>query len=177
LFRCAHVRPLGGCRRVYGHDPAHHADELCRLVARRVRGGVYLGRAAVSEINPIYYSTPEPRFHADLVPYRASAAAGYRAGDLSQANLDQALGRGCVNCLTYPEEVILVHRGQADKYVPGGAEVAAEPAVAAAVEHQPSPEFASVERYTAFPIAAEPEPAELAGSDAAEAEVSLAAAD
>jgi hypothetical protein len=140
-------------------------------------GGVYLGRAAVSEINPIYYSTPEPRFHADLVPYRASAAAGYRAGDLSQANLDQALGRTCVNCLTYPEEVILVHRGQADKYVPGGAEVAAAPAVAAVVEHQPSPEFASVERYTAFPVAAEPEPAELAGSDAAEAEVSLAAAD
>ena len=31
-------------------------------------GGVYLGRSAISEINPAYYDEPEPRFHADLVP-------------------------------------------------------------------------------------------------------------
>jgi hypothetical protein len=141
-------------------------------------GGVYLGRAAVSEINPLYYTQPETRFHADLVPYRPSEAAGYRAGELTQANLDQAFGRGCVNCLAYPEEVVLVHRGQAGKYLAGGADIAAaEPASAVAVEQEPSPEFAALAPYTAFPIAAEPEQAEVqspAVEDQAEAEITLA---
>ena len=115
-------------------------------------GGVYLGRSAVAEINPVHFQEPETRFHADLVPYRPTEAAGYRAGDLSQANLDQALGRGCVNCLTYPEEVILVHRGQDSKYVPGRAELAPEPVATVAVEQAPVPEFAAVERYTSYRI-------------------------
>ena len=142
-------------------------------------GGVYLGRAAVSEINPLYYSKPETRFHADLVPYRPSEAAGYRAGDLTQANLDQALGRGCINCLTYPEEVVLVHRGRADKYLPGGAEIAAEPVAAVATEQESSPEFAALAPYTNFPIAAEAERAEtqVAEGDQPEEEVTLASAE
>ncbi len=139
------------------------------LAVAGTTGGVYLGRAAVAEINPLYFAEPETRFHADLVPYRPTEAAGYRAGDLTQANLDQALGRGCVNCLTYPEQVVLVHRGQADKYVPGGAEIAAVPIEPAAIEQAPSPEFASVARYTNYPVVAEDaEPT---------AEIELAAAD
>ncbi len=142
-------------------------------------GGVYLGRAAVAEINPLYYSQPETRFHADMVPYRPSEAAGYRAGELSQANLDQALGRGCVGCLTYPEEVILVHRGQAEKYVGGGAEIAAEPVQVAAVEQTPQPEFAAVERYTSYPVVAEaelPQEAEV-GETAPQVELAAASED
>jgi hypothetical protein len=135
-------------------------------------GGVYLGRAAVAEINPIYYDEPETRFHADLVPYRPTEAAGYQAGDLSAAELDQALGRGCVNCLTYPEEVVLVHRGgSAAKYAVGYGEVSAEPVQAAAYQPTPPPEFAAVERYTSYPVAPEADPTEPAG------EVELAAAD
>jgi hypothetical protein len=130
--------------------------------------GIYLGKAAISEINPIYYDEPEARFHGDLVPYRPTEAAGYQAGDLTAANLEQALGTGCVGCRTYPEEVILVHRGRADKYAPGGADLSIEPISAVAVEQTPSPEFAAVERYASYPIAQQ---AELATEGPAEIEL------
>jgi hypothetical protein len=36
--------------------------------------GIQLGYSAIAEIDPIYYSQPETRFHADLSPYRPSTA-------------------------------------------------------------------------------------------------------
>lgn len=145
---------------------------LAALIVTGTAAGVYLGKAAVAEINPIYYSEPEARFHGELVPYRPTQTAGYQAGDPSNANLEQALGRGCVGCRTYPEEVILVHRGTSDKYVPGGADVAEEPVQTVAYEQTVSPEFAAVERYASYPVTAAVEtPAE------APAEVELASAE
>ncbi|HEX8443228.1 MAG TPA: hypothetical protein VF631_06250 [Allosphingosinicella sp.] len=145
---------------------------LAALALAGTGTGIYLGKAAVAEINPIYYSEPEARFHSDLAPYRATEASGYQAGDLSVANLNQALGSGCIGCRTYPEEVILVHRGRADKYVPGGADVSVEPVAAVQVEQAHSPEFAAVERYATYPITQE---AEIAPE--APVEIELAAAE
>jgi hypothetical protein len=136
--------------------------------------GIYLGKAAVSEINPIYYSERPDTFHGDLVPYRPQAAsevAVYRAGQLTPAELDQALGTGCIGCRTYPEE----YRPQQDPAVepyPSQEAQSAAPAVQLAVydpeAERPAREadFASVERYASYPVAAETE---------ASAEVELAA--
>lgn len=125
---------------------------LALLAAVGAGTGVYLGRAAVAEINPAYFSEPESRFHGDLVPYGGAGTAGYRAGELSSANLDQALGKSCVGCRAYPEEVVLVHRGTAGKAEVGYAEMASEPVRAVAYEQTPTPEFAAVERYSSYPV-------------------------
>jgi hypothetical protein len=122
------------------------------LAAAGVGTGIYLGKAAVAEINPMYFSEPETRFHGDLVPYRAAETAGYRAGELSAANLDGALGTGCIGCRTYPEDVVLVHRATSGKAEFGYAEVASEPVQAVAYEQTPIPEFAAVERYSSYPV-------------------------
>ncbi len=145
---------------------------LAALALTGTGAGIYLGRAAVAEINPIYYSEPEARFHGDLVPYRPTQAAGYQAGELSTANLEQALGRGCVGCRDYPEEVVLVHRGSAGKIMAQPAETSADPVQAVAYQQASSAEFASVERYTSYPVAAEP-----AAAPVETAQVELATAD
>jgi hypothetical protein len=33
--------------------------------------GLYLGNSAISEINPLYFTDPPSRFHADLTPTAA----------------------------------------------------------------------------------------------------------
>jgi hypothetical protein len=137
--------------------------------------GLYLGKAAVAEINPIYYSERPDTFHGDLVPYRPQAAtevAVYRAGQLTPAELSQALGTGCIGCRTYPEE----YRPQQDPAVEpyrSQETPAAAPAVQLAVydpeAERPAREadFASVERYASYQVAAGTE---------APAQVELAAA-
>ena len=132
---------------------------LAALALTGTAGGIYLGRAAVAEIDPMYFSQAETRFHADLVPHRLGQAAGYQAGDLSQANLDQALGRGCVNCLTYPEEV-LVHRASAEKYLPAPADFDPKPIEVAPAEVSAPAEFAAVHPYMSYPVAAQTVPVE-----------------
>lgn len=120
--------------------------------------GVYLGRSAVAEINPAYYDEPETRFHADLVPDRPSfdAPPVRRAGYLTQAETNQALGRGCVGCLTYPEEYYPVHDSSVDKYQPSYAEMVETPAPQPAVD-TPDPQdeeravdFAVIQRYAGY---------------------------
>ena len=143
---------------------------LAALALAGTGAGVYLGKAAISEINPLYFNEPEARFHGDLVPHRPTEAAGYQAGDLTAANMEQALGSGCIGCRAYPEEVVLVHRGRADKYAPGGADFSVEPMPAVAVEQVPSPEFAAVERYATYPIAQQ---AEMVAEAPAEIELAV----
>jgi hypothetical protein len=126
---------------------------LAALALAGTAGGLYLGKAAVAEINPIYYDRPEARFHADLVPNRPVEPAGYQAGQLTAANIEQALGKNCVGCRDYPEEVVLVHRGTEGKAEYGYAEVVSEPVQAVVYEQAPAAEFASVERYTSYPVA------------------------
>ena len=136
--------------------------------------GVFLGRAAVSEINPIYFSERADTFHGDLVAYRPQVAGEadiYRAGQLSPAEMAQALGTGCVGCRTYPEE----YRPRQDPAVEPERyrELSSDAPVQLAVydpqadEAGRSADFAQVERYSSYPVAAAAE---------APAEVELAAA-
>ena len=67
--------------------------------------GVWLGKSAVSEINPIYFSEPEARFHADLSPHRSPDWAQVQAAELQQAGMGEDYGRFCLGCIDYPEEV------------------------------------------------------------------------
>ena len=141
--------------------------------------GVYLGRAAVAEINPAYFNEPEPRFHSDLVANRPSwsSPSVYRAGQLSPAEAEQALGKGCVGCRTYPEEYYPVHDSSVDKYQPGYAEVVEAPIAEHAVyqaeaqDEGRAADFAAVERYSSYAVAEAPAQEQASG-----AEVELAAA-
>lgn len=103
--------------------------------------GVYLGRSAVAEIDPAYYtSTPERRWHADLSPGHSLSGGApiVRAGALSPAELDQALGRGCVGCRTYPEEYLPIHASDEDGYRLGWAAVEEAPVGETAAQVQPT---------------------------------------
>lgn len=139
--------------------------------------GVYLGKAAVSEINPVYYSERPATFHGDLVPYRPQAAsevAVYRAGQLTPAEMAQALGTGCVGCRTYPEEYVPQQDPAVEPY--RSAELQREaPRLELAVyeprqeQEERAADIATVERYADYPVAAE-------AKEAPAAEVELASA-
>ena len=142
-------------------------------------GGVYLGRSAISEINPAYYDEPEPRFHADLVPNPPGFEAPpvHEAGYLSPSDTYAALGSGCVNCRAYPEDLYPVHDSSVDKYQPGYAEMIEAPApqpAPYAVDPQEEAEriadFATIQLYAGDSATAEEE----GGEPAAMAQVELA---
>jgi hypothetical protein len=71
------------------------------LAVAGVGTGIYLGQAAIAEIDPMYFEKPPTRFHADLSPYRPSDSA--RRSMLASAE-EPSLGTACVGCRTYPEE-------------------------------------------------------------------------
>lgn len=81
--------------------------------------GVWLGKSAVSEINPIYYSEPEARFHADLSPYRSPDWAKVQAAELQQAGMGEDYGRFCLGCIDYPEEVHFARSREPDGWDDG----------------------------------------------------------
>jgi hypothetical protein len=121
--------------------------------------GVHLGRSAVAEINPAYFSEPETRFHADLVPYRAPDWAQVQVTEYQDAALAQGLGTGCVGCREYPEEYFPAHDSAVDGYEDGGA---ASIQYAATETYQgepeaadPDPEWEQVVRYASYPVSAE----------------------
>ena len=65
-------------------------------------GGIWLGHSAVDQVNPFFFSEPEPRFHADQVPYRSPDWAQVRA-------TEEALSAGseivsCIGCRNWPQE-------------------------------------------------------------------------
>lgn len=104
-----------------------------------VGAGVHLGRSAIAEINPIYYSEAPTRFHADLSPYRSTGSAP--SISLAQGG-DAPIAGDCVGCRTYPEEYYPIHDASIDRYSSDYAlssDVAPAPAAAEAAE-EPSPE-------------------------------------
>jgi len=115
--------------------------------------GVQLGRSAIAEIDPIYYSERPTRFHADLVPNPPSDSPPNIT--LAQADQNAALGTGCVGCRTYPEEYYPIHDASIDRYSSGYARDAdAAPALAVLETEEPDPEairlrddMERVERY------------------------------
>ncbi|MEA3053178.1 MAG: hypothetical protein QOG72_2081 [Sphingomonadales bacterium] len=115
--------------------------------------GVYLGRSAIAEINPVHFHAPETRFHADLVPYRSPDWAQVQVGEYQQAALVTGLGDGCIGCRDYPVEYYPRHDPAVDASAsaPGPALEFAE----AAPEPERDPELARVERYASYPLTAD----------------------
>ena len=134
--------------------------------------GIWLGKSAVSEINPLYYQERETRFHADLNPYQSPDWAKVQTSELQQASAGEDYGRFCLGCSEYPQEVYFARSREADGLEDGWAASAsyAEPEVyAASAETAPveqaDPEWRRVELYANARVSAdEPEraPAEPA---------------
>lgn len=128
--------------------------------------GINLGRSAISEINPAYFSEPETRFHADLSPYSSPDwAQGQPAGYLAaqQPVLVGELGSGCVGCRDYPVEYVPAHDPAVDGYADGYAASAAQPAQVVIVETPaPDPDRERIQLYASYPVSGEERPAESA---------------
>ena len=64
--------------------------------------GIWLGNSSVGLINPIYYSEPETRFHADL----AAQPPNWEQVQVAETDaMAEGIGTGCIKCRDYPEEV------------------------------------------------------------------------
>jgi hypothetical protein len=138
--------------------------------------GVHLGRSAIAEINPAYFSEREAGFHADLSPYRSPDWAQVQVTEYQQAALVQGLGDGCVGCREYPEEYYPRHDPAVDGLEDGWAASARseEPIETIAAEPASNPEWERVERYASYPVSADEQQAE---SDAELTEAIYAATD
>jgi hypothetical protein len=143
--------------------------------------GVNLGRSAISEINPAYFSDPEDAFHSDLVPYRSPdwaqvQAAEYRAAQ--QPVLVGELGSGCIGCRDYPVEYVPRHDPAVDGYQDSYSASAPQPAQIVVVETPAAPDPARerIQLYASYPVSSGEQPAPAAESAAAAAPVEEAAA-
>lgn len=134
--------------------------------------GINLGRSAVAEINPAYFSDPDESFHADLVPYRSPdwaqvQAAEYRAAQ--QPVLVGDLGSGCIGCRDYPIEYVPRHDPAVDGYQDGYAASAAEPAPAQIVIVETpaaDPARERIAQYASYPVSSDETPAQVAEAPA-----------
>jgi hypothetical protein len=116
--------------------------------------GVELGRAAIGEINPLYFSAPPAeRFFADLTPNRYAATATDQPADFWANDLNSSGSRGCLECagnLVDP----LYAEGPSASALPLEPAVAATPGVAApTVVAGAAP--ADVVRYASYPVSQE----------------------
>lgn len=120
--------------------------------------GIYLGKDAIAQIDPVYYSVPESSFHADLVPYRGSGSDRDGQPAVRTAGFDQNLGSSCIGCGGYLEEYRPRHDPAVDGYEDGwSASARTVPAhyveaAAAAKAPQIDPERAAIVRYSSYPV-------------------------
>ena len=108
------------------------------LALAGIGAGIHLGHSAIAEINPMYFSQPATRFHADLSANRPLDPAAPAL--LTQAK-DPALGTDCIGCRTFPEEYYPIHEASLDRYSSGFASSGDAPQPELA-EEQPDPEAA-----------------------------------
>ena len=127
--------------------------------------GVYLGHAAVGEIDPFYFSTPlGTETYAALVP--AASRTGPPAHVSEPHHSDRGYGTGCSGCglreASYPSEA----DGVADGYAASAWTPAEEPSVQRTVyevEAEPTigpdpalyEDLKRVERYAYYPVRAQ----------------------
>lgn len=126
--------------------------------------GLYLGKSAVSEIDPAHYSSPfsGSSFHADLA---ANGPVLDNAPSLTEtAAFASDLGSGCVGCRTYPEEYYPVYEPAMDSYGSSSPSFRIEPAetvIAKAEEFvAEAPSLAEIEqvvRYAHFRVSQDEE--------------------
>jgi hypothetical protein len=131
--------------------------------------GINLGRSAISEINPAYFSEPEESFHADLSPYRSPDWAQVQAAEAAQQPvLVGDLGSGCIGCRDYPVEYVPRHDPAVDGYSDGYAASAPQPAQIVIVEtpaaHDPARE--RIQAYASYPVSSDEKPVQAAEAPA-----------
>jgi hypothetical protein len=127
--------------------------------------GVQLGRSAIAEINPVYFSTPQAaRFFADLTPnaYRPGTSAWSESTDLWFNELNVSGRSACLDCSRnfIEPETVEATLPDWDEPAPLPARTepdAADPAVALRASQ--------IERYASFPVTAE-EARERSGPEA-----------
>jgi len=123
--------------------------------------GVSLGRSAIAEINPAYFTDPEVPFHADLVPNRGTDWAQVQALEYQQASAADGLGTGCVGCRAFPAEYVPQHEPAVDGYQDGWAASArvapAAPEAWAEEEAEPDPGRADIVRYASYRVSEDEE--------------------
>lgn len=130
--------------------------------------GINLGRSAVSEINPAYFSEPEESFHTDLSPYRSPDWAQVQAAEYQAAQqpvLVGDLGSGCIGCRDYPVEYVPRHDPAVDGYQDGYAASAPAPAPAQIVVVETpaaDPDRDRLQQYASYPVSSDEKPVEAA---------------
>ena len=146
------------------------------LAVLATAAGVSLGRSAIAEINPAYFSDPEPRFHADLAPQRQDwdqvQMAEYR-----QAAVSEGRGDGCIRCPEFPVEYVPEQHPVYASW-DAGAQVAEETADYVVYEPapEPDPRMERVRVYSGYAVT-EAEAEEQARAAAEEAELAALGAE
>ncbi|HEX8668501.1 MAG TPA: hypothetical protein VF727_09055 [Allosphingosinicella sp.] len=148
-----------------------HLPVLAGLGVLFAAGGIQLGRSAVAEINPLYFTEREPVFHGALTPYRSQDWAQVQAAEYEQVVAPEELGTGCVGCRAFPVEYVPEHDPAVDAageyWVPEAYEP--EPVQAVLADEQADPDWQRVERYAGYQVAAAEEaPVEQASADSYE---------
>ena len=122
--------------------------------------GVHLGRSAIAEIDPAYFSRPASRFHADLTPFRSSA----RVSPLPTAGEAAPVPEpGCYGCAAPAAGNVPVYQAVATSE--GSAEPLTE--LDAGLSERAPPvedlqrqaELARVELYASYPVSSDDEAA------------------
>jgi hypothetical protein len=134
--------------------------------------GLHLGRSAIAEINPAYFTDPEVPFHADLSPYRSPDWAQVQAAEYHQpAIVGEGFGGGCIGCVAAP--VVYSPQGvlHVQAWQPESAYAVEAQPQAVEAEAAPEPELERVRRYASYPLTAEEG---QAAAGAAEGEAALA---
>lgn len=116
--------------------------------------GVQLGRSAIAEINPLYFSTPQARFFADLTPkaYRLGTSAWSDSSEHWFNELNVNGRSACLDCggnFVEPE-IIEATLPDWDEPTPASDRIEAD-----ADDPHRGIGTTQIERYASFPVTAE----------------------
>jgi hypothetical protein len=125
--------------------------------------GLSLGRAAIADVNPVYFHDPEQSFHADLAPYRSPDWAAVQAQEYRQAQVvtePAPTPDTCVGCRTWPVDYVPRRDPTVDRvYAPRADDREYREAVtqvpAEAVDAAPDPARVRIVRYASYPVSRE----------------------
>jgi hypothetical protein len=117
--------------------------------------GVSLGRSAVNEINPAYFTDPQVPFHADLSPYRTPDWAQVQSAEYQRDTIPEGLGTGCIGCTAAPALYLPDPQGWSD-----GLDDGRSASAAYAIEPEPAPtdpvprdaELERIDLYASYPV-------------------------
>ncbi len=123
--------------------------------------GVHLGRSAIAEIDPFYFSRPASRFHADLTPF-GSAASFSPAPTAGEAALVAEPGcYGCAPPVADPAPLFELVAGSEPSGEPLADLARPRPTEGAppTEDLQRQEDLARVELYASYPVSSEDEAA------------------